>query len=163
SIERLRESLREAPDHSRLVRARMVDDVIALENVSRDPAVRDRAKGPATVRLLWEMCQIPDYRKISAANHAELVATLYGYVTSDEAELLPFWLAHRVVPADRTDGGLDTLASRLAQTRTWTFVSHPAQWLDDPEHWQGRTRAIEDPLPDALHGRLPQRFVDRRT
>jgi ATP-dependent RNA helicase SUPV3L1/SUV3 len=163
SIERLRESLREAPDHPRLVRARMVDDVIALENVSHDPAVPDRAKGPATVRLLWEMCQIPDYRKISAASHAELVATLYGYVTSGEGKIPADWFAHQVALADRTDGDLDTLSSRLAQIRTWTFVSHHAQWLDDPEHWQGRTRAIEDTLSDALHERLTQRFVDRRT
>jgi len=163
SIERLRESLREAPDYPRLVRARMVDDVIALENVSRDPAVRDRAKGPATVGLLWEMCQIPDYRKISAASHAELVTTLYGYVTSDEGKIPADWFAHQVALADRTDGDLDTLSSRLAQIRTWTFVSHQAQWLDDPEHWQGRTRAIEDTLSDALHERLTQRFVDRRT
>ncbi len=163
SIERLRESLREAPDHPRLVRARMVDDVIALENVSRDALARDRAKGPATVKLLWEMCQIPDYRKISAASHAELVATLYGYVTSDEGKIPADWFAHQVALADRTDGDLDTLSSRLAQIRTWTFVSHHAQWLDDPEHWQGRTRAIEDTLSDALHERLTQRFVDRRT
>src|SRR6187431_1325390 len=163
SIERLRESLREAPDHPRLVRARMVDDVIALENVSRDPAMRDRAKGPATVGLLWEMCQIPDYRKISAASHAELVTTLYGYVTSDEGKIPADWFAHQVALADRTDGDLDTLSSRLAQIRTWTFVSHQAQWHDDPEHWQGRTRAIEDTLSDALHERLTQRFVDRRT
>jgi ATP-dependent RNA helicase SUPV3L1/SUV3 len=163
SIERLRESLREAPDHPRLVRARMVADVIALENVSRDPAVRERAKGPATIRLLWEMCQIPDYRKISAASHAELVATLYGYVTSDEGKIPADWFAHQVALADRTHGDLDTLSSRLAQIRTWTFVSHHAQWLDDPEYWQGRTRAIEDTLSDALHERLTQRFVDRRT
>src|SRR4029077_604045 len=163
SIERLRESLREAPDHPRLVRARMVDDVIALENVSRDPAVRDRAKGPATVRLLWEMCQIPDYGKIPAASHAELVATLYGYMTSDEGKIPADWFAHQVALADRTDGDLDTLSSRLAQIRTWTFVSHQAQWLDDPEHWQGRTRAIEDTLSDALHERLNHRFVDKRT
>ena len=73
------------------------------------------------------------------------------------------WFAHQVALADRTDGDLDTLSSRLAQIRTWTFVSHHAQWLDDPEHWQERTRAIEDTLSDALHERLTQRFVDRRT
>ena len=163
SIERLKESLRESPDHPRLARARMVDDVIALENASREPTVRDRAKGPGTVKLLWEMCQIPDYRKISAASHAELVATLYGYVTTEEGKIPADWFAHQVALADRTDGDLDTLSSRLAQIRTWTFVSHHAQWLDDPEHWQGRTRAIEDTLSDALHERLTQRFVDRRT
>jgi ATP-dependent RNA helicase SUPV3L1/SUV3 len=163
SIERLKDSLRETPDHRRLARARMVDDVIALENVSHDAGARDMAQGPAAVALLWEMCQIPDYRKISAASHAELVATLYRFVMSDEGKIPADWFAHQVSLADRTDGDLDTLSSRLAQIRTWTFVSHHAQWLDDPGHWQGRTRAIEDTLSDALHERLTQRFVDRRT
>ena len=163
SIDRLKDSLRETPDHKRLARARMVDDVIALDNVSRDPELRERAKGPAAVALLWEMCQIPDYRKISAVSHAELVATLFGFVMSDEGKIPADWFANQVSQADRTDGDLDTLSNRLAQIRTWTFVSNHAAWLDDPGHWQGRTRAIEDTLSDALHERLAQRFVDRRT
>ena len=163
SIERLKESLRETPEHPRLIRSRMVDDVIALENVSRDAAVRDMASGKASVGLLWEMCQIPDYRKISAASHAELVATLYRFVMSDAGKIPADWFARQVALADRTDGDLDTLSNRLAQIRTWTFVSHRPQWLDDPEHWQDRTRAIEDMLSDALHERLTHRFVDKRT
>jgi ATP-dependent RNA helicase SUPV3L1/SUV3 len=163
SVERLKDSLRETPDHRRLARARMVDDMIALENVSHDAGLRDMAQGPAAVALLWEMCQIPDYRKISAASHAELVAQLYRFVMSDEGKIPADWFANQVALADRTDGDLDTLSNRLAQIRTWTFVSHHAEWLDDPEHWQGRTRAIEDTLSDALHERLTRRFVDRRT
>ncbi|HSA67492.1 MAG TPA: helicase, partial [Methyloceanibacter sp.] len=163
SIESLKESLRETPDHPRLIRSRMVDDVIALENVSHDAGVRELASGRAGVALLWEMCQIPDYRKISAASHAELVGTLYRFVMSDEGRIPADWFARQVALADRTDGDLDTLSNRLAQIRTWTFVSHRAQWLDDPEHWQGRTRAIEDMLSDALHERLTHRFVDKRT
>jgi ATP-dependent RNA helicase SUPV3L1/SUV3 len=163
SIERLKESLRETPEHPRLIRSRMVDDVIALENVSRDADVRDMASGKASVGLLWEMCQIPDYRKISAASHAELVATLYRFVMSDAGRIPADWFSHQVALADRTDGDLDTLSNRLAQIRTWTFVSHRPQWLEDPEHWQDRTRAIEDMLSDALHERLTHRFVDKRT
>ena len=151
------------PDHPRLTRSRMVDDVIALENVSHDPAVRELAKGKAGVGLLWEMCQIPDYRKISPASHAELVSTLYRFVMSDAGRIPADWFARQVALADRTDGDLDTLSNRLAQIRTWTFVSHRPQWLDDPDHWQERTRAIEDTLSDALHERLTKRFVDRRT
>ncbi len=163
SIERLKESLRETPEHPRLIRSRMVDDVIALENVSRDAAVRDMASGKASVGLLWEMCQIPDYRKISAASHAELVSALYRFVMSDAGKIPSDWFARQVALADRTDGDLDTLSNRLAQIRTWTFVSHRPQWLEDPEHWQDRTRAIEDTLSDALHERLTHRFVDKRT
>ena len=73
------------------------------------------------------------------------------------------WFAKQVALADRTDGDIDTLANRIAHIRTWTFVSNRADWLADPEHWQGRTRAIEDSLSDALHEQLTQRFVDRRT
>lgn len=163
SIGTLKDSLRVTPDHPRLIRSRMVDDVIALENVSHDSAVRNLASGKASVGLLWEMCQIPDYRKISAASHAELVATLYRFVMGDTGKIPADWFARQVALADRTDGDLDTLSNRLAQIRTWTFVSHRSQWLDDPEHWQGRTRAIEDMLSDALHERLTRRFVDRRT
>jgi len=163
SIDALKESLRETPDHPRLTRARMVDDVIALENVTRDEAVRDTAAAPAAVGLLWEMCQIPDYRKVSPTSHADLVATLFRFVMSDEGKIPEDWFANQVGQSDRTDGDLDTLSNRLAQIRTWTYVSHRAQWLDDPEHWRDRTRAIEDTLSDALHERLTQRFVDRRT
>jgi ATP-dependent RNA helicase SUPV3L1/SUV3 len=163
SIEALKESLRETPDHPRLTRSRMVDDVIALENVTRDDAVRDVAKAPAAVALLWEMCQIPDYRKVSPTHHAELVGTLFRFVMSDEGRIPEDWFANQVAQSDRSDGDLDTLSNRLAQIRTWTYVSHRAQWLHDPEHWQDRTRAIEDTLSDALHERLTQRFVDRRT
>ena len=163
SIESLKDSLRQTPDHPRLIRSRMVDDVIALENVSRDAGVRELASGRAGVALLWEMCQIPDYRKISAASHAELVATLYRFVMSDQGKIPADWFARQVALSDRTDGDLDTLSNRLSQIRTWTFVSHRSQWLDDPEHWQDRTRAIEDMLSDALHERLTHRFVDKRT
>jgi ATP-dependent RNA helicase SUPV3L1/SUV3 len=163
SIDSLKDSLRETPDHPRLIRSRMVDDVIALENVSHDAGVRELASGRAGVALLWDMCQIPDYRKISAASHAEIVSTLYRFVMGDSGRIPADWFARQVALADRTDGDLDTLSNRLAQIRTWTFVSHRAHWLDDPEHWQGRTRAIEDMLSDALHERLTHRFVDKRT
>ncbi len=163
SIDALKESLRETPDHRRLTRSRMVDDVIALENVTREDGVRDMAKSRAAVGLLWEMCQIPDYRKVSPASHAEFVTSLYRFVMSDEGKIPEDWMASQVASSDRTDGDLDTLSNRLAQIRTWTFVSHHAQWLHDPAHWQDRTKAIEDKLSDALHERLTQRFVDRRT
>src|SRR5690606_23545462 len=73
------------------------------------------------------------------------------------------WFARQVALANRTDGDIDTLANRIAHIRTWTFVSNRSDWLRDPEHWQGRTREIEDALSDALHEQLTQRFVDRRT
>ena len=145
------------------MRARCADDVIALETVSADRDIAAIAVAPAAVGRLWEVCQIPDYRKISGQNHAELVASIYNYLMSPEERIPEDWFAKQVALADRTDGDIDTLANRIAHIRTWTFVSNRADWLKDPEHWQGKTREIEDRLSDALHEQLTQRFVDRRT
>ena len=163
SLDRLRDSLREMPNEQRLTRARMADDVIALETLANDREIAGYATTSAAVQRLWEVCQIPDYRKISSQNHAELIGTIYGYLMGPEGRVPEDWFAKQVAFADRTDGDIDTLANRIAHIRTWTFVSNRADWLKDPGHWQARTRAIEDALSDALHEQLTQRFVDRRT
>ena len=163
TLGRLHESLRELPREPRLTRARSADDVMALETLSNDREILDIARTPAAVTTLWETCQIPDYRKISTQNHAELCGTIYRYLMSAEGRLPEDWIAKQVAFADRTDGDIDTLANRIAHIRTWTFVANRANWLADPAHWQARTREIEDALSDALHGCLTQRFVDKRT
>ncbi len=163
TLERLRESLRSMPSDARLSRARMADDVLALETVAGDSHIAAYATTPAAVAKLWDVCQIPDYRKISGANHAELVSAVYSYLMGPEGRIPEDWFAGQVAFADRTDGDIDTLSTRIAHIRTWTFVSNRPDWLRDPVHWQERTRAIEDKLSDALHERLTQRFVDART
>ncbi len=163
TLQNLRASLNEAPREARLVRARMADDVEALEMVCRDKDIVAMASAPAAIGKLWDVCQIPDYRKISSQTHAELVGKVYKYLLSSEERIPEDWFAQQVAFADRTDGDIDTLANRLAHIRTWTFVSNRADWLADPEHWQQKTRKIEDTLSDAMHERLTQRFVDKRT
>jgi ATP-dependent RNA helicase SUPV3L1/SUV3 len=163
TLEALKSSLRETPRIGRLARARAADDVIALETVSEDKEIAGFAGAPAAVAKLWEVCQVPDYRKISGQNHAELVASIYKFLMGPEERIPEDWFAKQVAFADRTDGDIDTLANRIAHIRTWTFVSNRADWLKDPAHWQGRTREIEDKLSDALHECLTQRFVDLRT
>jgi len=73
------------------------------------------------------------------------------------------WFSAQVEQADRADGDIDTLSGRIAQIRTWTFVANRPDWLADPDHWQAITREVENKLSDALHERLTERFVDRRT
>lgn len=159
----LRESLRDIPRLQRLARARMADDVAALETLAGDREIADLANNPAAVALLWEVCQVPDYRKISASSHSELVGQVYKFLRTGE-ELIPEdWLAKQVAFSDRTDGDIDTLSNRLAHIRTWTFVANRPNWLKDPGHWQNTTREIEDKLSDALHDSLTAKFVDRRT
>ncbi|MEO8667458.1 MAG: helicase-related protein [Bauldia sp.] len=162
SLEALKHSLEMAPSGDGLAKAPPSDDERALDMVARDPGVRAGADRPARVALLWDLCQIPDYRKIAPANHAELVSTLFGYLSAG-GFISDDWFAGQIAFADRTDGDIDTLANRIAHIRTWTFAANRPQWLADPAHWQERTRAIEDRLSDALHERLTARFVDRRT
>jgi ATP-dependent RNA helicase SUPV3L1/SUV3 len=162
SIGALQATLAVAPTETALARAPTAEDILVLDHASREDEVRAWTRTPADVERLWEVCQVPDYRKIAPANHAELVVTLYGYLQRD-GKVATDWFARQIAENDRTDGDIDTLSTRIAHIRTWTFVANRPDWLADPEHWQGVTRAVEDKLSDALHERLTERFVDRRT
>lgn len=162
SIDALKRSIDTVAPVEGLTRALPAVDAQALEHLSRDPSIRDLASNRERVALLWEACALPDYRKIAPAQHADLIASMYddlarrGHVDEN-------YMAEQVRRADSTEGDIDTLSHRIAQIRTWTFVSNRPGWLADPAHWQEKTRNIEDRLSDALHERLTKRFVDRRT
>ena len=158
----LQVSLAQTPSHEALTRAPIAEDLRVLDHAARDAEVREMAHGPAAVERLWEACQIPDYRKIAPAAHAELVTTLFGFLMR-KGKIPDGWFAAQVEQADRTDGDIDTLSNRIAHIRTWTFVANRPDWLADPEHWQEISREVENKLSDALHERLTERFVDRRT
>ena len=162
SLGALQASLAANPGEPGLTRAPIAEDILVLEHAARDEEVRAVATSPGAVERLWDACQVPDYRKIAPANHAELVVTLYGFLMR-EGSIPVDWFARQVALADHTDGDIDTLSTRIAHIRTWTFAANRPDWLTDPEHWQGVTHAVEDRLSDALHERLLERFVDRRT
>jgi len=162
SVGALQASLAETPKQNGLTRAPIAEDILVLEHAARDDEIRLLATTRQAVERLWDVCQVPDYRKISPATHAELATTLYGFLMR-EGTIPNDWFARQVEQADRNDGDIDTLSNRIAHIRTWTFAANRPDWLVDPEHWQGVTRAVEDKLSDALHERLTERFVDRRT
>jgi ATP-dependent RNA helicase SUPV3L1/SUV3 len=162
SLGALQAALAVTPEEAGLSRAPIGEDILVLEHAARDDDVRGFATTRETIERLWDACQIPDYRKSSPATHAELVVTLYGFLMR-EGKLPTDWFASQVAQADHTDGDIDTLSNRIAHIRTWTFAANRPDWLADPEHWQEVARAVEDRLSDALHERLTERFVDRRT
>lgn len=162
SIEALRDSLDEIPGHDLLTRALPQEDADTLDGVLRDKALRARANSRERVAMLWDACQLPDYRKIAPAQHIEIVGQLFSHI-ADRGTVPDDWMEGQLKNSDRVDGDIDALSARIAQVRTWTFVANRNAWLDDPTHWQERTRALEDRLSDALHEKLTQRFVDRRT
>ncbi|QKC81341.1 helicase-related protein [Mesorhizobium sp. NZP2077] len=162
SLDALKRSIETNAPVEGLTRALPAVDAQALEYLSRDEDIRALATNAKRVALLWEACALPDYRKIAPAQHADLIASIYmdlarhGHVDEN-------YMAEQVRRADTTEGDIDTLSHRIAQIRTWTFVSNRPGWLADQAHWQEKTREIEDRLSDALHERLTKRFVDRRT
>ena len=163
TVPRLIESLEHAPQLPDLARAREAEDLEALRLLWADPEIRDRATRPDRVRLLWEVCQIPDFRKVMTGEHVALLSRIYLFLLSESGAIPSDWLGGQVQRLDRTDGDIDTLSKRLAYIRTWTYVANRSGWLEEPLHWRETTRAVEDRLSDALHQRLTQRFVDRRT
>lgn len=163
SVPRLLDSLKFSPQKPYLQKARESDDVLALEALSKDEDIMAQAQGPVNVQRLWEVCQIPDYRKIGIGDHSHLVRQIFQFIVKDNGLIPDDWYGSQIEPHNRTDGDIDTLQARLAHIRTWTFVANRVDWLADPTYWQETTRKIEDKLSDALHVGLTKRFVDKRT
>jgi ATP-dependent RNA helicase SUPV3L1/SUV3 len=162
SLDGLLRSLDRPPPAPGLLRARDADDHIALTNLARDAEIVALTRGSAALRLLWEVCQIPDFRKTLSDSHTRLLGQVYRYLSSPAGVLPTDWVADQIARIDRTEGDIDALVQRIAHIRTWTYIAHRGDWLVESRHWQDRTRAIEDRLSDALHQSLTQRFVDRR-
>lgn len=177
SLAALDNSLGVLPKNPLLSKAPAASDLRALEFLSRDAEINAQClakawgsgKGrgsskerEANIRLLWDICRIPDYRKISPAAHGEILARVFmdvsktGYINHD-------WFAQQTKQTDRLDGDIDALSNRLSHIRTWTYLSNRAGWLEKSDYWREKTRVIEDKLSDALHEALTKRFIDRRT
>ena len=135
-------------------------DLAVLKLLAEDPAITAR-KG-VQARRLWAVCGLPDFRKVGPMHHARMVRRLYSYI--GEGGHVPHeWFAAEVARLDNMSGDIEALADRLAGIRSWAYIAHRADWLKEPAKWAERTREVEARLSDALHERLTQRFVDRRT
>jgi ATP-dependent RNA helicase SUPV3L1/SUV3 len=161
SLESLIASLDARAPYPDMIAKRDAPDHLALVELARDEAIRNATRSSERVRLLWDVAQIPDYRKESPTSHARILSRVFialaqgGHVDAD-------WTARSLAELDRVEGDIDMLIQRIERVRTWRFIAHRIGWMKDAEHWQGRAREVEDKLSDALHERLTQRFVDRR-
>ncbi len=162
ALDGLIHSLNVPPPRPGLVRGNEASDLETLTVLSRDPSIRDLADGRRRTRLLWEACQIPDFRKLADDTHARLCARVFSHVATDTT-LPTDWLAAQIAGLDRADGDIDTLMQRLSGVRVWSYIAARTDWVRDSGHWQARAREVEDKLSDALHQSLTTRFVDRRS
>lgn len=162
SYEALLSSLYKRPLREGLLHARKADDVRTLEAMLKDPDVLAQCKTPRAVRLLWETAQLPDYRKITPEANAKLTARLFDYLVK-YGKIPQEYLYNQIKSVDKTDGDINTLTGRIASIRIWTYTANQSGWVDLAEQWRLRAKEVEDKLSDALHEKLTQRFVDKRT
>ena len=163
SVDALIDSLDAPPPARGLMKSRPATDLVTLRLLSSRESIKERASAPAGVRLLWDACQLPDFRKLSIDEHAQLIEAVHSHLSGPDGVLPDEWLARQVARLDQTEGDVSTLSARLSHIRTWTYAVNRSGWVRDSAHWQGVTRAVEERISDALHERLTQRFVDRRT
>ncbi len=138
------------------------DDLEALTRLAANVDVRKRCVSETEVRLLWDVCRVPDFRQSMVEAHVNLLAQIFLQLTGKRACLSPDWVAEGLERVDRPEGDIETLMTRIAYVRTWTTVTHHREWLHEPDVWQAKAREIEDRLSDALHDQLRARFVDVR-
>lgn len=163
SVDALIASLESRPQDPVLRAAPEAVDLAVLKRLASEDWVRSRARSPAMVSKLWAVCGLPDFRKTGADHHARLAGRIFRHLSEGDGHVPVPWFADQIARLDSVQGDVETLADRIAATRTWAYISHRADWLADPSHWAERTRALEEKLSDALHASLTQRFVDRRT
>ncbi len=130
SVAALLQSLDERPSIPGLVQAREADDHGALQALARNREVMALARHPGAVRLLWEVCQIPDFRKVMSDSHARLLAHIFLHLAGPDERLPTPWIAGQMANLDRTDGDIDSLMARIAHIRTWTYVTHRGDWVE---------------------------------
>ncbi len=163
SLDELLADLERRPMHSALRAAPEAIDLAVLRKLADEEWVRERSRTRGQVACLWSACGLPDFRKTGAEFHSRLVARIFRHLSEGKGHLPVPWFAEELARLDTTQGDVETLADRIASVRTWAYIAHRADWLSDADHWAERTREIETKLSDALHLRLTQRFVDRRT
>lgn len=160
SLAALQESLATPPRRGLFRHAVAADDATCLRLLAAEDEIRTRARGDA-VRLLWDVCTVPDFRKLMLEVHADFLGSLFVELV-DRGHLRDDWIERQVRELERPAGDVEELVARIASVRTWTYVSNRATWLEGRVDWEARTRSLEDRLSDQLHERLVARFVDAK-
>ncbi|MCR6657871.1 MAG: helicase-related protein [Asticcacaulis sp.] len=138
-------------------------DEKALRALAQDEDIAAKIKNPVSLRVLWEACQLPDFRKIGFDEHLKLVSHLFWSRLSPGGFIAEDWFEGALRDLDHMDGDIDTLSSRLSGVRTLSYIANRGAWLARTEHWRDTTRDLEERLSDKLHQALMQRFIDART
>ena len=161
SLASLLADLSRGPDRPELAPAPEATDLAVLRRLAEDPEIAQTVRGQSAVRRFWEACSLPDFRQHGAETHARFVARLWQDLR--HGQLGGDFVAKAIADLDNPSGDIDTLQMRIAAIRTWAYVAQRPDWVLAKEEMAARARAVETRLSDALHSRLTERFVNRRT
>ena len=114
------------------------------------------------LKLLWECCQIPDFVKKTFGNHYEVIENVFKYLSSRNGKINDEYMHLQLMKLDKLEGNVDSLSNRIANVRTWSYVSNKNNWVENQNYWIEKTKLLEDKLSDRLHEELTKTFIDKR-
>ena len=161
SLDELIADLETPPSLAQLVSAPEAIDLAVLKRLAEDPEIAATVRSPAAVARFWQVCSLPDFRQQGGETHSRFVARLWQDLKSDH--LGADYVAQAIAALDNPAGDIDTLQARIASVRSWSYIAQRPDWVLARDEMAARARAVEARLSDALHGRLTERFVNRRT
>ena len=155
-------SLDEKPNKKWLRKINECEDEKALKFFLRDKNLENIEFDQKKLNLLWECCQIPDFVKKTYGNHYEVVENVFNYLISKKGKITNDYMRLQLMKLDKLDGNVDSLSNRIANVRTWSYVSNKNNWIENQNYWIEKTKLLEDKLSDRLHEELTKTFIDKR-
>ena len=161
SVKYLVKSLEEKPNRSWLRRINECEDEKVLKLIIKDDEPKKKIN-EINLKILWECCQIPDFVKKTYGHHLEIVKKVFEFLTNDKKKIPNQYMKMQLSTLDKLDGNVDSLSNRIANVRTWSYVSNKSNWVENQDIWIERTKYLEDKLSERLHEELTKSFIDKR-
>ena len=155
-------TLDEKPNEDWLRKIYEREDEKALKFFLRDENLKDIEFNKEKLSILWECCQIPDFVKKTFGNHYEVIANVFKYLNSKKGKITDEYMRIQLMKLDKLEGNVDSLSNRIANVRTWSYVSNKNNWVENQNYWIEKTKLLEDKLSDRLHEELTKTFIDKR-
>ena len=155
-------SLEEKPQMEWLRKINECEDEKALKYFLKDKSLINVELNHKTLNLLWECCQIPDFVKKTYGNHYEVIGNVFSFLSSKKGRITDEFMRLQLIKLDKLEGNVDSLTNRIANVRTWSYVSNKNNWIENQDYWIEKTKHLEDKLSDRLHEELTKTFIDKR-
>ena len=158
----LLKSLEEKPNKDWLRRIHECEDEKVLKYFLKNFRDQKMVQNENELKLLWECCQIPDFAKKNYGHHLEIVNKIFGFLNSKKGKIINNYMKQQLSLLNKLDGNVDSISNRIANVRTWSYVSNKINWVENQDYWIERTKSLEDKLSDRLHEELTKSFIDKR-